>query len=53
MTARDSYFLQPETDCKFIDLREILISFYLIVAAENSEWPIAVSGNDEEYQSDR
>lgn len=52
MAAWDSYFLQPENDYKFIDLREILVRFYLI-AAENSDWPSGKSRNDEEYQSDR
>lgn len=52
MAAWDFYFLQPENYYKFIDLGEILVEFYLIVAAENSEWPTAMSGNDEEYQSD-
>lgn len=52
MAEWNSYFLQPENEYRFIDLREILVEFYLIVALENSEWPIAMSGNDEEYQSD-
>lgn len=52
MAACHFYFLLTENDQKFIDLREILVRFNLIVAAENWEWPTATRGNDEEYQSD-